>query len=79
MTQSVQNQGYALQELEKEALMGAPGKRRLPAKCAVSISQILRRGKVRLPIGYGRRQWRLASFRSVITVFRWRKFAGHSA
>lgn len=25
MTQSVQNQGYALQELEKEALMGAPG------------------------------------------------------
>ena len=25
MTQSIQNQGYALQELEKEALMGAPG------------------------------------------------------
>ncbi len=53
MTQSIQNQGYALQELEKEALMGAPGKRRLPAKSAASISQILRKGKVRLPISYG--------------------------
>lgn len=78
MTSTTQNQRYALQELEKEALMGAEGEETFAREVrCIDLSNFAAR-KMTLPNNCGRRRWRLASSVSAITVFRWRISAAFS-
>jgi hypothetical protein len=79
MNATTQNQRYALQELEKEALMGAQGEETFAREVrCIDLSNFAER-KMTLPNNCGRRRWRLASSRSATTVFRWRISARRSA
>ncbi len=61
MTSTTQNQRYALQELEKEALMGAEGEETFAREVrCIDLSNFAAR-KMTLPNNCGRRRWRLAS------------------
>lgn len=61
MNATTQNQRYALQELEKEALMGAEGEETFAREVrCIDLSNFAAR-KMTLPNNCGRRRWRLAS------------------
>lgn len=79
MNATTQNQRYALQELEKEALMGAEGEETFAREVrCIDLSNFAARKN-----DIAEQLWeaavRLASSRSAITVFRWRRSARRSA
>ena len=79
MNATTQNQRYALQELEKEALMGAEGEETFTREVrCIDLSNFAER-KHDIAEQLWERRWRSASSRSATMVFRWRRSARRSA